>query len=267
VRARAASEAETLEAALGSLVGGATRAELAAEAGGLRARLSGSAPTGESRPVTELREAIRRLEARRADRQATASDLSARVETVLTDLPDTADLGRELAALEEEKAGYDAELSALQLARETLSTVANELHREFAPKLNHAMGTVVAELTAGRYTTVRIDDGMAVRALTPDDRTVDLLSLSGGTADQFYLGLRLALLALVTEGQEPVPLILDDPFVQYDDDRAAAAMAYLSAATGSQQVILMTCHQRDASLAGRLGANVINLTESHWEAT
>jgi DNA repair exonuclease SbcCD ATPase subunit len=241
-------------------------AAAAAELEALRAQLSGAAPAG-LRPGVELRADIRRLEGRRAGLQARASDLSARIETILEGLPDTADLRRELVVLEEEKAGCEAELAALQLARETIAQVSGELHREFAPRLNRAMGAVVAELTGRRYGAVRVDESMTLRALAAGERTVDVFSLSGGTVDQFYLGLRLALLQLVTDGQEPVPLILDDPFMQYDDHRAEGAMRYLGAAARGQQVILSTCHSRDARLAEQLGARVIHLADEVQEAS
>lgn len=260
---RLTAEADALAAATGA--GAAEEAALAAEAERLRAEAGGEPPL----PAAPL--AARELEGRRAALMAEAADLSARLEAAAggegAGVGDPAEIARELAALQEEKESYEEELAALALARDVLTEASAELHREFAPRLNEAVGEIVAGLTEGRYSTVRIDEQGVIRALAEGDRTAPLEALSGGTIDQFYLALRLALLDLVTEGGEPVPVILDDPFVQFDDDRARAAMEYLAAVSLERQVILLTCHQREARLARALAPDgrVINLREAAVE--
>lgn len=84
-----------------------------------------------------------------------------------------------------------------------------------------------------------------------DDRTGDAggapipwRALSRGTQDQIYFALRLGLLRLVYGDATP-PLLLDDPFLTFDDERAAAAMALLQdQAARGQQVILLTYSDR-----------------------
>lgn len=258
---KAIAEADSLESALGSLLGGEAPAALEAQIEQLRSGLEGAKPA-EAAESALLQAEARRLEARRADLNARASDLSARVETALKDLPDIADLRRELQALQAERQALDEELTALDLARSVITEVSSELHREFAPRLNRAMGQVVAELTAGKYRTVKIDEEAQIRVITAADRTVDLVSLSGGTGDQFYLGLRIALLDLLSQGQERSPLILDDPFVQYDDERLRAGLEYLGALSRERQILLMTCHQREVRTAQALGVPVNFVTLS-----
>jgi hypothetical protein len=263
---RAASEAESLEGAVCSFLGEETPEALAAEVQRLQAGVPAESPVP-AKSAAALREEVRRLEARRGDLTARASDLAARVETALREVPDTADLRREIEALAEAKAAHDAELAAIDLAARTIGEVAGEIHREFAPRLGAALGPLAGVLTAGRYHSVQVDESAALRVIAPDDRTVELSSLSGGTADQLHLGLRLALLDLLTEGQERVPLLLDDPFVQYDDGRAAAALTYLSGAARTRQVLLMTCHRRELALARTAGAQIIELTDVAAEGT
>ncbi|HWI63144.1 MAG TPA: AAA family ATPase [Symbiobacteriaceae bacterium] len=230
-REKALAEARSLEAALGALLGG-------------------EAPEALESP------AIRQLESRKAELSVRAGELGARIETALRDAGDPAELRQELEALTEEKAGYDAELAALELARSTIEQVSGELHREFAPRLNRVFGSAAAGVTGGQYRSVQVDQQGAIRVQTADNRTVELSQLSGGTVDQLYLGLRLALLDLVTAGQERLPLLLDDPFVQYDDRRAAAALSYLAGEARQRQVVLLTCHGREVELARRSGAPV-----------
>jgi len=73
--------------------------------------------------------------------------------------------------------------------------------------------------------------------------------LSDGTADALYLALRLASLEAHLDEHNPVPLIVDDCLVQFDDDRAAAALAILSELAQRTQVILFTHHRHLIELA------------------
>jgi len=264
VRARA--EAETLR----SLLGAETPAAVAAEVQRLQASaVSPQPPDKGLNAAAALDEELRRLEARRAARHAEACDLEARVETTTAGVADLADLQRDLAGLTLEKSRYDEELAALELARRTIAEVSADMHREFAPRLHRATGEAVSALTGGRYDAVRIDEGMSIRTIAGGTRTVDLESLSGATVDQFYLALRLALLRLVTEGRESVPLFLDDPLVQYDDDRARQAITLLAGEAAHRQVVLFTCHTREVSLAKdlRLKFHLIDLNDTAVEAT
>lgn len=256
---KAEREAEGLRQALAALLGDDDGAEVAREVERLRGRVSGEPPE-ELLPASVLEAEIRRMEAERSDWKARASDLAARVETALAEIADTADLQREIAALQEEKQEMEAELAALELARSVIEEVSSQIHREFAPRLNRAMGEIVAQVTAGKYRSVRIDEDLTIRAIAEGDRTVALTSLSAGTVDQFYLALRVAILDLLTEGQERIPLLLDDPFVQYDHDRLRSALTYLSRMAEQRQVVLMTCHRREVQMAQEMNAHIIDLS-------
>ena len=69
--------------------------------------------------------------------------------------------------------------------------------------------------------------------------------LSRGTADQLYLVARLGLVRLVTMDRRP-PLVLDDPFVTFDPDRAEVAISVLREAAAEQgvQVLFLTWSDR-----------------------
>lgn len=78
-------------------------------------------------------------------------------------------------------------------------------------------------------------------------------TLSRGTRDQLYLSLRLALAQEITQGQEPVPLLLDDPLVNFDDKRLAASLAMLAELASERQVVLFTCHRAQYELLQQKG--------------
>ena len=73
-----------------------------------------------------------------------------------------------------------------------------------------------------------------------------------------YLAARLGLVRLVTGDRRP-PLILDDPFVTLDDDRAPRALELLREVAADFQVIYLTTSDRYDALADK----VVVLRRSH----
>ncbi|WP_437794699.1 AAA family ATPase [Sorangium sp. So ce693] len=92
-------------------------------------------------------------------------------------------------------------------------------------------------------------DAAAEPAKAPVQREVDVTGLSDGTRDQLYLALRLASLEHHARTGEPMPLILDDILIHFDDDRARAALAVLGELAGTTQVLFFTHHARLCELA------------------
>ena len=85
---------------------------------------------------------------------------------------------------------------------------------------------------------------------------VAVAGMSEGTRDQLYLALRLAGLQLHLEDHAPMPLILDDLLVHFDDYRASHALRALSEMSGQCQILLLTHHQHVLELARKtLGAD------------
>jgi uncharacterized protein YhaN len=76
-------------------------------------------------------------------------------------------------------------------------------------------------------------------------------ALSEGARDQLYLALRVAAIEGHVANAEPLPFIADDLLANFDDTRAAAAMALLSQLGRATQVILFTHHDHIATLAAQ----------------
>ena len=111
--------------------------------------------------------------------------------------------------------------------------------------LEKGMTGVVARITDGRYRRVRIDDQtLAISVVAPEKGDwVDIRELSDGTLGQIYLAARLGLIRYATGARRP-PLILDDPFVTFDDDHAARGFDILRDLTADHQVIYLTSTDR-----------------------
>jgi uncharacterized protein YhaN len=104
-----------------------------------------------------------------------------------------------------------------------------------------------SQLTEGAFSAVEIDfDQGEQPVLVARRRSGERLgveALSTGTRDQLYLALRLATLEQRAAHAEPLPLIVDDILVQFDDQRSRATLAALASFSAQTQVILFTHHR------------------------
>ena len=138
---------------------------------------------------------------------------------------------------------YEATLAAIESAEGMTMRKATRFLEQY-------VGLDIARLTGGRYRKVEIDDRtLDVDVWAPERGDwVAASSLSKGTIDQIYLAARIGLVRLVTQGKRP-PLILDDPFVTFDDQRAARAALLLRELSSDFQVIYLACSNRYDGLA------------------
>jgi uncharacterized protein YhaN len=124
--------------------------------------------------------------------------------------------------------------------------------RHQGPVLSRA-SALFPRLTLGRYTGLDVEyderDEAVLCCVRNDGKTVRVGGLSDGTRDQLYLALRVASVERFLEVNPPLPLILDDAFIHFDDARAEAALALLGELCARTQVLFFTHHARMVELA------------------
>ena len=171
----------------------------------------------------------------------------------LNTLGDREALSARREELLEELARRRREFDALTAALDALEKAHAGLQARFSPALNRAAGELFARLTGGRYGKVTLTRQFEALAEETDGLLPRrALALSQGTADQLYLAVRLAVCDLVLPGEDPCPLVLDDALANFDDARMALALDVLAELGEKRQILLFTCHSREAAyLAGR----------------
>ena len=78
---------------------------------------------------------------------------------------------------------------------------------------------------------------------------VPVSGMSDGTCDQLYLALRIASLENWLGRHEPIPFIIDDVLLNFDDDRAIASLKVLASLSHQTQVVFFTHHQHVVEMA------------------
>ena len=159
-------------------------------------------------------------------------------------LGDPAALEAEREQLTARIARLTARYAALERAEAALSQADGALQTRFSPQIGKLAGELLGAMTDGRYDTVLLDRKLRAEARqTGESITRELLYLSGGTADQVYLAVRLAICRLALGAD--TPLILDDALVRFDDRRMKSALALLCEEAKTRQIILFTCQTRE----------------------
>lgn len=210
-------------------------------------------------------------------------------------------LGDEIAQLDEEIEAHNRELGELEVElsrigggeaaadaasrrQEILAELDTVVEDYTVLRLAHGLlERVVAETGSGRHDELLDRAGELLTILTdgaavaldveehPEGRQAVVVradgsrrgpgQLSDGTLDQLWLALRLAGVEYHLERRGPVPLVVDDALVHFDDRRASAALEVLGHLAERTQVICLTHHPHLVELATeRLGADRVYVT-------
>ena len=137
------------------------------------------------------------------------------------------------------------EVASLALAYGELQASVRAYSTSHRERLEARASEVLATVSARPGRRVKLDEGFAASVLERSGDTALAVQLSQGTRDQLALALRLAVLDLVAQ-ELPLPLILDDPFAHWDEERLARARAMLRALARERQVLLLT-HRSDVT--------------------
>ena len=173
---------------------------------------------------------------------------------------DPAALAARREALQERLNARTMEHQAITMALEALESASRQMQERFSPALNRRTGELVHRLTGGRYEQVTLSRELEASAL-PTGGIVPrrALALSGGTADQIYFALRLAVCQLCLPEDDPAPLVLDDALLAFDGQRLEQALDLLLELAGERQILLLTCQDRE----GRILQNK-EITKCDW---
>ena len=139
------------------------------------------------------------------------------------------------------------EIDAIDIAQETMARLSTTIRDSFGLYLNRNASDLVSGITGGIYNSLSIDQDLGI-SLNTSEKLVPLDQVSSGTMDQAYLALRLAAADLMQEGADPLPLLFDDSFVNYDESRLRTVLAFLSKQYAGRQILIFSCHRREAQI-------------------
>ena len=141
----------------------------------------------------------------------------------------------ELINLAKKNAGYS-------IAKKLLEEAYVEIKNSVTPKFFDNLSDVVKTITNGKYVKVYVNDEIEVEDYLGKIYSIDKLSF--GTIEEIYFSLRVSIALMISE--EKFPIILDESFVYFDDNRLRSILNYLYSL--DNQIIILSSNKREKNL-------------------
>ena len=171
-----------------------------------------------------------------------------------------------LAKVEEQYANYIEQKKELEklntsmlLAKEILQNCYEEMKHTITPKFTDNLSKNISQITNNKYTNVKFNDEHGLIVETETGEYVSASKLSIGTIEQLYLSLRLSMIEELSD--EKLPVILDEAFAYFDDERLENFLTYIYNKYFDRQILIFTCTQREIEILekNKLKYNLIKL--------
>ena len=133
-----------------------------------------------------------------------------------------------------------------------------ELKEKKLPEVLSNAEKLFSELTGNAYTSLVLSENGLFHAVARNGRHYPIIELSQATKEQAYIALRLSL-ANAKGKSAPFPLLLDDPFVHFDEERYSRMMKIMERISANHQFIYFTCH--DKIIEYWTDATIINVSD------
>ena len=149
----------------------------------------------------------------------------------------------------------------LVYARHLLNAAVSRFEKDNQPEMIATVSRLLGQMTGGKY--IEFDrsgkQSVLIRRADGVERTPD--QLSTGTREQLYLAIRLAYVLHYCDKNQPLPIVIDDVLVNFDEARTRQTLTVLADISRSAQVLFFTCHRHMVDLARSVvpGLNPIEL--------
>ena len=158
-----------------------------------------------------------------------------------------------LSKIEEELVNYKEKMLTLQknnlsfiLAKQVLENAYINMKNSVTPKFTEELSKNISNITNGKYNNIRFNDEEGLIVEIENGDYIPASKLSVGTIDQLYLSLRLSMIEDLSK--ESMPIILDETFAYFDDERLENVFKYINDKFKNHQVILLTCTNREKDI-------------------
>ena len=162
-----------------------------------------------------------------------------------------------LSKIEEELVNNNEEMVTLKnnnlsfnLAKQTLESAYEEMRKTVTPKFTKELSNAIGNITNNKYNNIIFNDEEGLIVEIEDGNYIPASKFSIGTIDQLYLSLRFSMADQLSE--EKLPLILDEAFAYYDNERLKNILNYLNDKFKNNQIIIFTCTDREKEILNNL---------------
>ncbi len=172
--------------------------------------------------------------------------LEIKKENIEPELENLSNLEEELYAAKEEYEVLKKTKESIELAKNLLAKSYEKMKNSVSPIFTEKLSKNIEKITKGKYSNIFFSDEQGLTVELENGNYIPAERLSIGTIDQLYLSLRLAMLDEVSK--EKIPIILDESFAYYDDERLKNILSFLVNEFSDRQIILLTCTEREKEI-------------------
>ena len=211
----------------------------------------------------ELEKRIRSLEIRQAELERQKRRCEVVIEQARFSIEDQIGLEEELKGLQDALRNEEKRVKVYGLAREFVSRARTEILSSAGEALEKEIQRYLAIFTNGKYKQVKVNKEALEFWVYSDEKRgwAKPEELSGGVIDEFYLAFRIALAKLIFGDKKP-PLILDDPFVNFDSVRLGRTLDFFKTLASDYQIIIFAL----GNSYDRVADNIVSLGEEKRES-
>ena len=179
--------------------------------------------------------------------------------TIIPQLDDMITLEEKLEANNAKLRDLEKQESTINIAISTLTEAYEEMKDTITPKFTQNLSSSIKQISNNKYEKVTINDDNGMIVENSRGEYIDASKLSTGTIDQLYLALRLSMIDELSK--EQLPIILDETFAYFDNDRLENILKYLNEELKNHQTIILTCTNREKNILDRINVkyNLIEL--------
>ena len=142
---------------------------------------------------------------------------------------------------------------AIELAKNILEKSYEKMKNNITLKFTENLLKNTQGVIGEKYNNIIFNEDEGIIVETENGNYVNANCLSVGTIDQLYLALRLAIADEVAK--EKLPIILDEAFAYYDEERLENILSYLNENFKENQIIIFTCSNREKEIMRKLNLN------------
>ena len=129
------------------------------------------------------------------------------------------------------------------MAKQTIGEAYDVMRRDVTPKFTVNLSQNISKISNGKYSNVKLNEENNIMVEIENGNYIQAENLSIGTMQQIYLSLRLAMIDDLSK--ENLPIILDEAFAYFDEERLKETLKFFVDTFKDRQILIFTCTNRE----------------------
>ena len=161
-------------------------------------------------------------------------------------LEDSISKEEEYESLQEQLTELQDKNKCILATKDLLEKAYEKMKNNVTPKFTQNLSNIACNISNGKYKKVIFNEEKGLVVELENGEYISVNRLSAGTIDELYLSLRLSMLDEISN--EKMPIILDEVFVYFDDERLKNSLIFLAEQSKEHQIIIFTCSNREKQI-------------------